>query len=68
MDANSQRLKTTVNMAWAPGQAGGSAIGGGLAAVTSDAVSYLLLSGVCLLSLLALVRYRQTAAPLAAER
>ena len=57
-----------VNMAWAPGQAGGSAIGGGLAAVTSDAVSYLLLSGVCLLSLLALVRYRQTAAPLAAER
>ena len=54
-------------MAWAPGQAGGSAIGGGLAAVTSDAVPYLLLSGVCLLSLLALVRYRQTAAPLAAE-
>jgi MFS family permease len=57
-----------VNIAWAPGQAGGSAIGGGLAAVTSDAVPYLLLSGVCLLSLLALVRYRQTAAPLAAER
>ena len=41
---------------------------GFVAAVTSDAVSYLLLSGVCLLSLLALVRYRQTAAPLAAER
>jgi MFS family permease len=57
-----------VNLAWAPGQAGGSAVGGALAAVTSDAVPYLLLAGVCLLTLLALGRYRRTAAPLAAER
>jgi MFS family permease len=47
-----------VNIAWAPGQAGGSAIGGGLAAVTSDAVPYLLLAGICLVTLSALRRYR----------
>jgi MFS family permease len=57
-----------VNIAWAPGQAGGSAIGGALASITSDAVPYFLLAGVCLLSLTALTRYRETAAPLAAER
>jgi MFS family permease len=57
-----------VNIAWAPGQAGGSAIGGALASATSDAVPYLCLSALCLATLAALVRYRETAAPLAAER
>jgi MFS family permease len=57
-----------VNIAWAPGQAGGSAIGGALASITSDAVPYFLLAGLCLLTLTALSRYRETAAPLAAER
>jgi MFS family permease len=57
-----------VNIAWAPGQAGGSALGGALASATSDAVSYLGLTAVCLVTLLALVRYRETTAPVAAER
>jgi MFS family permease len=57
-----------VNIAWAPGQAGGSAIGGAVASVTSDAVAYLGLSAVCLLTLLSLLRYSETATPVAAER
>lgn len=57
-----------VNIAWAPGQAGGAALGGAIAAATSDAVSYLLLAGVCVLTLVVLARYRETAAPAAAER
>jgi MFS family permease len=57
-----------VNLAWAPGQAGGAAIGGGLASATSDAVSYLGLSALCLLTLVALARYRETTAPVAAAR
>jgi len=57
-----------VNIAWAPGQAGGSAIGGALASATSDAVPYLGLAGLCVLTLIALARYRETAAPLVAER
>src|SRR3989440_3038021 len=57
-----------VNIAWAPGQAGGSAVGGAVASASSDAVSYLGLAGICLLTLTALSRYRETAAPLAAER
>ena len=57
-----------VNIAWAPGQAGGAALGGVLAAATSDAVPYLLLSVLCVLTLLAISGYRETAAPLAAER
>ncbi len=57
-----------VNIAWAPGQAGGAAIGGAVASATSDKVVYLGLSCVCLLTLLAISGYRQTAAPLAAER
>jgi MFS family permease len=36
-----------VNLAWAPGQTLGSAGGGALAHATSDAVPYLMLSGVC---------------------
>jgi MFS family permease len=57
-----------VNIAWAPGQAGGSAIGGALASATSDAVPYLCLSVICLATYAMLTRYRETAAPLAAER
>jgi MFS family permease len=57
-----------VNVAWAPGQAGGAALGGLLAAVTSDAVPYLALSALCLLTFFTVARYRGTAAPLAAER
>lgn len=40
-----------VNLAWAPGQALGSAAGGGLARATADAVPYLALSALCLLTL-----------------
>jgi MFS family permease len=57
-----------VNVAWAPGQAGGAALGGLLAAMTSDAVPYLALSAFCLLTFFTVARYRGTAAPLAAER
>jgi MFS family permease len=57
-----------VNLAWAPGQAGGSAIGGAVASITSDAVPYLGLAAICVLTLTALSRYRETAAPLAVER
>ena len=57
-----------VNIAWAPGQAGGAAIGGALASATSDAFPYLALCGVCLVTYAALTRYRETAAPVAAER
>jgi MFS family permease len=57
-----------VNIAWAPGQAGGAAIGGGVASVTTDAVSYFGLAVLCVLTLAALLRYRETAVPLPAER
>ncbi len=57
-----------VNIAWAPGQAGGAAIGGAVASATSDKVVYFGLSCLCLLTLLAISGYRETAAPLAAER
>ena len=46
-----------VNLAWAPGQALGSAGGGALARATSDAVPYLLLCGACLLTLVAVRRH-----------
>jgi MFS family permease len=52
-----------VNIAWAPGQAGGSAIGGALASATSDAVPYFCLAALCLLTLNALRRYRADALP-----
>ena len=45
-----------INLAWAPGAAGGSAIGGAVARATSDAVPYLALSALCLLTLGALWR------------
>ena len=57
-----------VNLAWAPGQAGGSAIGGALAAATSDAVPYYILAALCLVTLAVLMRYREAAVPLTAER
>jgi MFS family permease len=57
-----------VNIAWAPGQAGGAAIGGALASATGDAVPYLALAAVCLLTLAALARYTETGSPLPAER
>jgi len=52
-----------VNIAWAPGQAGGAAIGGALASATSDAVPYLALAAICLATLLALARYREAPVP-----
>ena len=57
-----------VNIAWAPGQAGGAALGGALASATSDAVPYLGLAAMCTATFFFLSRYRETAAPLAAER
>ena len=57
-----------VNVAWAPGQAGGSAIGAALASATSDAVSYLGLAVLCLVTFAVLNRYGATAAPVAADR
>jgi MFS family permease len=46
-----------VNLAWAPGQAGGAAIGGALASATTDAVPYFCLAVLCLATLSALRRY-----------
>jgi MFS family permease len=40
-----------VNLAWAPGQGGGAAIGGALADATADALPYLALSAICALTL-----------------
>jgi MFS family permease len=57
-----------VNLAWAPGQAGGAALGGAVASVTSDAVPYLALAVLCMLTFAALSRYRETAAPVTADR
>jgi predicted MFS family arabinose efflux permease len=57
-----------VNLAWAPGQAGGAAIGGALASATSDAVPYFILAALCLVTLAVLMRYREAAVPLTAER
>jgi MFS family permease len=45
-----------LNLAWAPGQTIGAALGGTIAEATSDAVPYLLLSGLALVTLLALRR------------
>ena len=44
------------NLAWAPGQGIGAAAGGALAYATSDAVPYLLLSALCLVTLAAVRR------------
>jgi predicted MFS family arabinose efflux permease len=45
-----------INLAWAPGQALGSAGSGALADAASDAVPYLVLAGLCLATLAALTR------------
>jgi MFS family permease len=47
-----------INIAWAPGQTIGAAGGGALAHATRDAVAYLVLAGICGLTLLALLRSR----------
>ncbi len=47
---------TLINLAWAPGAAGGAAVGGAVARATADAVPYLTLSALCLLTLGALWR------------
>lgn len=49
-----------VNLAWAPGQALGAAAGAALARATTDAVPYLILSGACAATLVALARSRQS--------
>ena len=49
-----------VNLAWAPGQSGGSAIGGVVAQATSDAVPYLALSATARLTLAGLWRSRSS--------
>jgi hypothetical protein len=43
-----------VNLAWAPGQTVGAVGGGALAHATRDAVPYLLLAGICVLTLAAI--------------
>jgi MFS family permease len=43
-----------INLAWAPGAAAGSAVGGAVARATSDTVVYLALSALCLGTLLTL--------------
>ena len=45
-----------INIAWAPGQALGSVGGGGLARLTSDWVPFLVLSGLCLATFVAVRR------------
>jgi MFS family permease len=57
-----------VNLAWAPGQAGGAALGARVASLTSDKVAYLGLAAVCLVTLAALAQPGATASPLSAER
>jgi predicted MFS family arabinose efflux permease len=43
-----------VNLAWAPGAAGGAALGGAVARATSDAVVYLTIAALCFATLLML--------------
>jgi MFS family permease len=49
-----------INLAWAPGQALGSSGSGGLAHLTTDAVPYLLLASICLLTFALLWRFRSS--------
>jgi predicted MFS family arabinose efflux permease len=52
-----------INLAWAPGAAAGSALGGAAARATSDAAVYLTLSALCVFTLLTLTpRLRATPA------
>jgi MFS family permease len=57
-----------VNLAWAPGQAGGAALGARVASLTSDKVTYVALASICLATLGVLARYSATGAPVSAER
>jgi MFS family permease len=57
-----------VNLAWAPGQAGGAALGARVASLTSDTVAYVGLAVVCAVTLGWVSRSRATGAPVAAER
>ena len=57
-----------VNLAWAPGQAGGAALGARVASLTSDKVTYLGLAGICLATFAYVARSSATTAPVAAER
>ena len=54
-----------INMAWAPGQASGSAVSGAVASVTSDAVPYLTLCGIAALTLAGLWRSAKSSSPIA---
>jgi MFS family permease len=47
-----------MNVAWAPGQLIGAAVGGAVAQVAGDAVPYLVAAGICLLTLALLDRRR----------
>ena len=51
---------TLINLAWGPSQIAGSAGGAALAQATSDAVPYLVLSGLCALTLASLWRSRSS--------
>jgi hypothetical protein len=48
-----------VSIAWAPGHALGAAGGGALAHATSDTLVYLLLSAVCAVTLVGVLRVRR---------
>jgi MFS family permease len=52
------------NLGWSIGQTAGSAASARLADATSDAVPYLLLSAVCVITLAVLLRARRTTTPL----
>lgn len=52
-----------VNVAWAPGQAGGSALGGAVAQLTSDAVPFLVLAAACAATVGLISRRRYAAVP-----
>jgi MFS family permease len=56
-----------VNLAWAPGQAGGAALGARVASLTSDKVAYLGLAGVCAVTFAALAQRRAIARPAALD-
>lgn len=49
-----------INLAWAPGHALGAAAGAALASLTADAVPYLTLAGLCLLTFAALWRSKSS--------
>jgi len=57
-----------VNLAWAPGQAGGAALGARVASLTSDKVAYWGLAGICVATFAWLARSSATTAPVSAER